>query len=127
MAICLSVLLFEFYKLIISTPLSKGNLTVTNSRDLQNTLLQFKKRRSISYCIFLPIITAALIWFAFEMREAFTERLLGFSIDETKGNIIFGAIILLTVLSLLLNVTTTYSTLKDIDNIVEDINELKLQ
>ena len=124
--VCSAFLLLALYKLIISLPLSKGNITMMNLQVLQHTLLQFKKRNIIGSICFMFIITASLVWLAFELRYIFTRRFLQFKIDESSGVFAFIVTIAFALIIALTFVYDIYTTSEDIDSIVEDINSLKI-
>ena len=123
MAVCSLFTLAGLYDIIISIPLSKGNLTVTSSQSLQHTLLQYKRRDIIGTVIFLIPITVALMFLAFELREVFILRFWGIKIADELGNFAFVITVFLTLIIVCVSVANTCATSKKIDDIIEDIHE----
>lgn len=119
-AVCLSLTAAVIYDLIISLPLSKGNLEVASSQDFQGILLKHKKYDIIGTAVYLPLMTAAVVWFAFELRDSFVLR------HEGAENFIFWAVIVYSLMVVVAVIVDTSNKSKDIDSIVEDIKELKI-
>ena len=126
-AICSTFFIGGLYYLFISLPLTEGSLTITDIANLQSALLRYKKCDLIGTTIFLTIITALFIWLAFELYDIFTERFWKFEIDNRKGIFAAMATIGLTVIMVLLSIVSTYFSSKNIDDLVADIEECKLE
>lgn len=126
-AICSTFFLGGLYYLIISLPLSKGNLTITNIQNLQPTLLKYKKCDIIGTAILLPVITGLFIWLAFELYDLFTERIWIFEIDNRPGVYASVITIIFTLLLIFSGIYSTYNSSKHIDSLVVDIEECKFE
>ena len=124
-AICSTFFIEGLYYLVITLPLTKGNLTITNIAKLQPTLLKYKKYDMIGTIIFLTITIALFTWLAFELYDIFTDRFWKFEIDNRKGIFAAMATIGFTVIVALLSIVSTYFSSKHIDNLVADIEECK--
>lgn len=125
-AICSALVLTALYKLIISLPLSKGNITMMCPNDLPHKLLQYKKRDIIGSTCAVLIVTATLVWLAFELRDVCTWHFSRFENNDEIGDLFFFLTIVVTIIIALAGIYDIYSTSKNIDSIVEDINELKI-
>lgn len=123
---CFALLLTALYKLIISLPLSKGNIIMMDSKDLQHKLLQYKKRNVIGSICAMLIITTMLLWLAFELRYIFIWHFSSFENNDKIGVFVFTITIVITIIIVLTSIYDSYSTSRNIDSIVEDINELKI-
>lgn len=124
--ICSALVLTALYKLIISLPLSKGNITMMCSNDLPHKLLQYKKRDFIGSTCAMIILTATLVWLAFELHDVCTWHFSNFENNDKIGALVFFLTIVVTIIIALAGIYDIYSTSKNIDSIVEDINELKI-
>lgn len=125
-AICSAFFMGGLYNLIITLPLTKGNLTISSIHNLQPTLLRYKKCDLIGTAILLPILTALLIWLAFELYDLFTDHFWVSEIDKRKGIVASVYTILFTLLIVIGGIYDTYSKAKAIDDLVADIEECKL-
>ena len=126
-AICSLFFVIGIYSLIISIPLNEGNLITTSIPNLQPTLLKYKTRGVIGGTILLSILTFLFLWLAFEVYYLFSDHFLGIEIDNRKGIIASGVVIIFMALIVILGFYTIYKTSKDIDNLVADIEECKLE
>ena len=125
-AVCSALVLTALYKLFIALPISKGNITTTQTKDLQHKLLQYKKRDVIGSTCAMLILAATLVWLAFELRYVFTRHYSIFENNDERGAFVFFVTIAAVIIIVLGSICEIYSTSKDIDSIVEDINELKI-
>lgn len=126
-ATCSTILIWGLYNLIITLPLTKGNLTTTSIQNLQPTLLRYKKCDLIGTAILLPILTALLIWLAFELYDLFTDHFWVSETDKRKGIVASSYTIIFTLLIVIGGICSTYSGTKAIDDLVADIEECKLE
>ena len=126
-AICSTFFIWGLYYLVISLPLSKGNLSITNIENLQPILLKYKKCEIIGTTILLPIITTLFIWLAFELYDLFTDRIWIFEIDNRYGIVASVITIIFTLILILSAIYTTYNSSQYIDSLVAEIEECKFE
>lgn len=123
--ICSSV--FAMCGIFNTHPISKGSINVTPVNMLRQTLLSYCKRNRITTAICLPFFLGVFIWLAFALRHAINYQFLSFEIANDNSDIAFWITISIGVIcTLAALISTYYSTPKEINELVAEIDEFNV-